>query len=134
MGHEYVEYKNQSVRLHDLNIWMLRHFLLEASENEQLSTFVENIEWLGPGVFTGTALHDFVKDDKAKLDVLILALEKAKNLIESFGEFIPLSYLEENVNLKSSYFTAKQPSNEYSQSIESILNAIKKVENTDYQK
>ena len=38
-------------------------------------------------------------------------------------------YLEKNVNLKSSYFTTKQPGTEYVHNIESIIEAIEESEN-----
>ena len=128
MGHDFIEYKNQYVRLNDFNIWMLRHFLLRASNDDEMSKFIESIEWLCPGVFSGTELHNFVSDDKTKLTILISTLKEARRLVEAFGEYIPLDYLEKNVNLKSSYFTAKQPTSEYVQNIESILCAITEAE------
>ena len=129
MGHDFIEYKGQNIRLNDFNIWMLRHFLLCVSNDKQLSTFVENIEWLGPGIFTGTEFHKFVEGDSSKLVVLISTLKDAREIIKSFGEFIPLEYLEQNVNVKTSYFTADQPVGEYVQNIESILSAISEADN-----
>ena len=121
MGSDYIEYKDKNVRLHDLNIWMLRHFLIRATKEKELSHFFEEIEWVGPGVFTGIELHKYVKDNKEKLNKLISSLYEAKKLIEDFGNYIPLEYLEKNVNLKSRYFTSKQAVKEYVRNIESLI-------------
>ena len=129
MGHDFIEYKEQNVRLHDFNIWMLRHFLIRASHDEDFIKFIENIEWLGPGVFSGTELYEYVGNNKNRLKILLSSLNEAKKLIKSFGDYIPLEYLEKNVNLKSSYFTTKQPVAEYVQNIESIIEAIEVAEN-----
>jgi hypothetical protein len=63
---------------------------------------------------------------KNRLSALISALREAKNFVENFGELIPLSYLEEKVNLGSSCLTVRQPTKEYLSNIESILYAISK--------
>lgn len=128
MGHSFIEYKNQIVRLHDFNVWVIRHFLLGASNDKEFSEFVENIEWVGPGVFLGTKLHEFVKDDKSRLAVLVSALEGAMDLIKSFGEFVPLSYLEKNINQELSYFMTDQPTDMYVQDVKNILSVISNVE------
>lgn len=129
MGHDYLEYKDKNIRLNDFNIWMLRHFLIKASKDKELCDFFTKIEWHGPGVFSGTELHEFTKCNKTKVNELISTLTEAKKLIENFGDFIPLTYLQENVNLKSSYFTSQQSVKEYSENIDSLLAVIMEAEN-----
>ena len=124
MGHDFVKYKDRHVRLHDFEIWMTRHFLIKTSQNKEFSVFIENIEWLGPGVFVGTELHSYVNDDQEKYKILISSLANAKKAMLKFGDYIPLEYLEKNVNLNSSYFTKKQPVIRYVQAVDSIISAV----------
>ena len=129
MGHEYITYKEAHVQLNDFDIWLLRHFLLQSSSNAEFIAFVNKIEWVGPGVFLGTDFYEFVAGSKEKMEVLITALENAKNRLASFGCKIPLHYLKENVNTKGAYFKTEQSVVVHSENIDKIISRIRSVEN-----
>jgi len=129
MGHEYLTYKDAQVHLNDFDIWLLRHFLLQSSSDAEFIAFANKIEWLGPGVFQGTDLYEYVRGNKEKVKVLVSALEVAKNRLASFGNTIPHHYLDKHVKLKGAYFTTEQSVIKHSENIDRILSCIKNVEN-----
>lgn len=129
MGHEYIIYKNEHVHLHDFDICLLRHFLLQSSSDAEFIAFASKIERLGPGVFLGTDLYKYVGENKEKVEVLISALEGAKKRLASFGSNIPLEYLEKNVNVQYAYFTTEEPVSKHCRNIDRIISCIRDAEN-----
>ena len=121
MGHEYITYKSEHVLLDDFDLWMLRHFLLQSSSDPQFVAFVNNIEWVGPGVYLGTNLYDYTEDIDVRIGILISALENSKKRLASFGDTIPLDYLENNVNLERAYCKAEQPVQKHCENIVKII-------------
>lgn len=107
MGHDFVKYNRDGELLNDLDLWILRHFFLQAVrakesaqpslEASELRGFFESWEWLGLGVFTGTDLAQFVSEQRPRWGLLLEVAQSAADRISDFGASIPQSYLTEQI-------------------------------------
>jgi hypothetical protein len=123
MGHDFITYEGDHELFNDFDLWTLRHFFLaealamEASQATDdmtaLRLFVEQWDWLGPGVFTGTDLSDYVSERRTRWELLLQLLQRAGDRIAGFGESVPLDYLTAHVSTPSAYFTQAQPTRLY---------------------
>ena len=112
MGHEIVVYRGRHMVIHDMDLWAIRHFLLngaEASGNSDLAAFVRGWDWVGPGVYLGLEFDLFLHDDEARECAFVTLLRAAQVSIQSFGEFVPLDYLAANVSWPQACFADAQP-------------------------
>ena len=106
MGHEIIIYRDSHVLLNDLDLWCLRFFLVVASaelvnrgssEGSVLKKYFESWEWIGNGVITNLDLSPIL-EGKVHMELVYLeVLADTKMILESFGEEIPLKYLNENL-------------------------------------
>jgi hypothetical protein len=106
MGHEVIRCGTKSEVINDADLWLIRHFALDAlgSEalagddpaREELRQYFEEWAWLGPGVYLNLDLSDRL--DPAWNDTLRKLLEEMRNRILRFGENIPSSYLTEQLS------------------------------------
>ena len=121
MGHDFITLNDRHVHLHDMTIWTLRHFCIVASVDVDRDTQPFFAAWqrLGPGVFTGTDLHDFGDDDR--LDLLRRVFVRAREIIVAFGDSIPLSYLEDHINLKTFCHTQDLAVSDLTDALDRIL-------------
>jgi hypothetical protein len=121
MAHDFIDYKDKHARVDDLTLWTLRHFFIASAQMmntrdsnrdrtsyQELCEFFESWKWLGPGVFSGTDLSVFVKDQEFRVKLLSQVFESAIETIKGFGEKIPMTYLDEHINTPLAYFT-KEP-------------------------
>ena len=138
MGHDFIDYGDRFVRLSDWDIWTLRHFFQHVAEEVSpadletdeativlLLSFLENWNWLGPGVITGTNLSDFVKDHLERANVLLSLFERTIDYLQQFGEVIPLEYLERHVNSPDAYYTVEQPACRFIKVVESLQEMVR---------
>jgi len=138
MGHGYITYEARHDRFSDFDLWLLRHFFLEQSralENAQpsedtreLRKFFEAWDWLGPGVVVGTDFSPFICRSHTRWQLMLQLLQRAGDRIAGFGDDIPLSYLEEHINLPWAYFTAAQPTKQFLVDIGRICRLLGKYE------
>ena len=127
MGHYYISLKDRHVLLHDMTIWSLRHFCVVAASEIDCSVeqFFAGWQWHGPGVFTGTDLHEFAGDDARRLALLHEAFVSAQSLVLKFGDEIPLDYLKDNINLRCAYFTKPLKVRELTDAISQIIEMLR---------
>jgi hypothetical protein len=96
MGHEIVRCGTRSASFNDADLWLLRHFALEALKDikdggrAELKGYFERWSWEGPGVYVGTDLEDPVVVAHA-LDQVIAAIRQK---LRAFDGSIPASYLQ----------------------------------------
>ena len=121
MGHDYIESDGRFEQFHDMDIWTLRHFLLEEARSmclpkqadqevvQDLYRSIEGWDWLGPGVWLGLDLSAFVLGQDERRALLEQVLDRAAERIEAFGEEIPLDYLKLHVDTPVAYHTAAEP-------------------------
>lgn len=133
MGHDFITFRNEAVHLHDLVIWTLRHFFLREIQNHQPSDFDTDTEsldclkrslegWnrLGPGVFYGTDLTEFVQDEEDRRLLLVTLFRRTIESLRHFGDTIPQDYLEKYINSKTAGYTSGCPT-------ERIILAVQKL-------
>lgn len=138
MGWEYVTYNGRAEMVHDLHLWTLRHFLMNAAGSlatgepaggpySQAHDFFASWQWPGPGVVTGTRFDDFVLDRPEKVAILARVLERAAVQVREFGGRVPLDYLETHINATSpgGVYTAEVPSQVLLQAIARLLGMLK---------
>ena len=141
MGHDYIDFEDRHVQLNDFDIWVLRHIFLHVSTesgHEDLQTdittlytlrdFLESWKWYGPGTFEGTDLGLFVGSDSSRIMVLRALLKKSANYVNSFGQVIPLDYLQKYVNTDNAYFTESQPTKKFLDAISKITSILEEEE------
>jgi len=112
VGHEIVVYRDRQAIIHDMDFWVIRHFLLSeagASDRPGLAAFIQGWEWIGPGVYVGDDFDAYFNGDPAREHAFVELLEATRARIESFGDFVPLDYLAANVNLPAACFADAQP-------------------------
>ncbi|HTV49308.1 MAG TPA: hypothetical protein VMG59_12790 [Phycisphaerae bacterium] len=112
MGHEIVEYRKRHAIIHDLDFWAIRHFLLvsaEEAKQSELATFIRGWDWIGPGVYLGVEYDTFFNGEERLEQQFLRLLVMARKRLEAFGEFVPIEYIESNINLQKAYFTEAQP-------------------------
>jgi hypothetical protein len=133
LGWDYVTYGDRSEMLHDMQLWAIRHFLMDSAASlvvdepdsdlySQARDFFASWDWPGPGVVTGIGLDEFVQDSTARESVLVRVCERAITRLQQFGEVVPLDYLEVNVNASSpgGVYVAEQPSASFQQAVSRI--------------
>jgi len=133
MGWDYVDYADQYVQLHDMQLWALRHFLADAAgelaaEEPHPTPFAEARaffaawDWPGPGVVTGTTLDEFVRGSSDRARVLVGVCDRATDRLRAFGAVVPLAYLKSHVNADSpgGVYTGDQPSAGFIQGVKRI--------------
>jgi hypothetical protein len=128
MGHDYITYNDRHVHLHDMTLWSLRHFLILAASDLDhcVLEYVTAWRWQGPGVFTGTDLHEFVGDDITRVSLLRDVFIRARSIIREFGDSISLEYLELHMNLKMAYYAEPLRTSKLTDAIEKVLDIIPK--------
>ena len=121
MGHDFITLDDRNVHLHDMTILTLRHFCVVASVDVDRDTQPFFAAWQchGPGVFTGTDLHEF--GDAARVDLLRRVFVRAREIITAFGDSIPLSYLEDHINQKGFRYTDDAPTAQLTEAVDRIL-------------
>jgi len=139
MGHDLIKYEAHHEVFHDFHLWLLRHFFVEQSralENAQpskdrteLRKFFEDWDWLCPGVVVGTDFSLFISRSHARWELMFQLLQRAGDRIAGFGDDIPLSYLEEHINLQwLAYCTKAQPTKPFLVDIGRICKLLEKYE------
>ena len=121
MGHDFITLHDRHVHLHDMTIWTLRHFCVVASVDVDRDTQPFFAAWQthGPGVFTGTDLHEF--GDAPRLDLLRRVFVRAREIIAGFGDSIPLAYLEDHINKTGFRYTQDAPTANIVDAVDRIL-------------
>ncbi len=131
MGHDFIEYEGRFEHFNDMGIWVLRHFLIEEARSMYLSDqddkaiqdlcqYFERWDWLGPGVWLGLNLSEFVSGQEKRRALLEDVLDRAARRIEGFGEAIPLEYLKSHVDTPVAYHTGAEPTDRLVQQIKRI--------------
>ena len=108
MGHEIVVYRDRQVIIHDMIFWTVRHFLLaeaETSRDSDLAAFIRGWDRIGPGVYRGVDFDAYFNGDSAREHAFLKLLDNSRARIQSFGELVPMEYLDAQVNTKTDYFT-----------------------------
>lgn len=111
MGHEILVYRDKHAIIHDMDLWMIRHFLVvEAEETDKpgLASFVAGWNRIGPGVFLGMDFDDYLRGEQDKVEGFVTLIQDTRQRIKLFGLVIPLDYLEANVNLALLKFLSDQ--------------------------
>jgi hypothetical protein len=112
MGWDYITYGQSSEMFHDMELWTVRHFLIDAAKSlkdegehaplyTEAGTFFGAWDWVGPGVVTGTNLDRFVQRDATRAWTLVRVCKRAIASLERFGDTIDLDYLQQNINSSS---------------------------------
>jgi len=112
MGHEIIQYRNRHVIVPDFDSWALRHFLLveaQTSGNAHLEAFIQGWEWIGPGIYMGIDFATFFNEDASRERSFCGVLSAARKRLQSFGMFVPLEYIAENINSSNASFTEARP-------------------------
>ena len=123
MGHEIIVYRDRHLVINDLDFWAIRHFILieaEKSASLEIATFLRGWEWIGPGVYVGVEFDYFFNGHSQREESFAILLSAARIRIESFGEAVPLDYIEKNINLPGFRFTSAQPTHHWVRQIEEI--------------
>jgi hypothetical protein len=133
MGHDLIIYFGNHESFYDWDLWALRHFFLAEAKaiNSNLSdddtraavSFFDRWSWEGPGVVTGISFEDYA-DTPARLEILRCVLQGASNRIESFGETIPLSYLQANCPEDLIRYTEPQPTRYFREQIDRMFDLL----------
>ncbi len=99
IGHEIVRCGARTAVFHDADLWLLRHFAVEALADAQtgdrgtLKRYFERWSWEAPGVYVGTDLEQ-PEALAAALEQLVVAI---RNKLAEFRGIVPTSYLRANV-------------------------------------
>jgi hypothetical protein len=120
MGHDFIEYEGRFEHFNDMDIWVLRHFLIEEARSMCLSSqddeairhlcqYFEDWDWLGPGDWLGLDLSESVSGQEKRRALLEDVLNRAARRIEGFGDAIPLEYLKSHVDTPVAYQTDAEP-------------------------
>jgi hypothetical protein len=138
MGHDFITYEDGHELFNDFDLWILRHFFvaearaLEAAQlskdTTELRIFFETWQWLGPGVVIGTDLSLFIARNHARWRLMLELLQRAGDRVAGFGDDVPLSYLEVNINSPTNYCTATQPTKRFLLEIGRISKLLVKYE------
>ncbi len=121
MGHDFIEYEGRFEHFNDMDIWVLRHFLIEEARSMYLSDqddevlrdlcrYFERWDWLGPGVWGQEKRRALLED----------VLARAARRIEGFGDVIPLEYLKSHVDTPVAYHTDAEPTDRLVRQIKRI--------------
>lgn len=106
MGYDFISYYDRHVHLHDSTIWALRHFLMGASEGQDnIHRFFAGWQWMGPGVYGGTDLHEYIAGDQERVEQLKGVFNNARETIAGFGDAIPLVYLDQHLRTETAWHT-----------------------------
>ena len=100
MGHDIVRCGTRSAVFNDADLWLLRHFALEAltegsdtEERAELKRFFERWSWEAPGVYVGLELREPAPGAPALRQVLAAI----RTRMTDFPGNMPASYLQEHV-------------------------------------
>lgn len=123
MGHEIITYRDRHAMIHDMDLWVIRHFLLseaEACDNSELAAFACGWDWVGPGVYIGKDFDAYFDGDQARESAFLKLLEGARVRIESFGDAVPLNYLVTNLQSSLACFGGDLPVSGLVQQLEKL--------------
>ena len=94
MGHTILDFTKGQEIFDDLDLWLMRHFLLqtlnvelEAQDTEHktnldsLKDFIQGWDWQGPGVYLGTNVSEYLENSPSRLTFFLEILEKAKSYV-----------------------------------------------------
>ena len=136
MGHDYLDIGDGHLRLNDFHIKTLGHLFAhcastvtpdslgtDADTLSDLQTFFADWRCLGPGVFTGTDFNVFVTSSD-RFSVLHRLFAHTLDHVATFGDEIPLDYLERHVTTPGMHFTVPQPTSIYRDAIRSLIDLI----------
>jgi hypothetical protein len=104
MGHHLFILDGKSLSMGDWDVALVRHFLIKGAIGvgiQSVASAIADWEYQGPGVWVGV-------DETILIDcgpVFVMAIE----LVEGFGEHIPLDYLHEQVKLPGGRWLKAQP-------------------------
>lgn len=140
MAHDYIDIGDSHFRCNDFHIWTLRHFFLcvldadppdrlgtDSATQLELKSFIESWRWLGPGVIMEADFNVFA-NTPARMRVLKSLFERTHDFLDSFGDAIPLSYLEINVNSELAYYTAPQSTEKFRSILASLIDLVPTVD------
>jgi len=105
VGHDVIIYFGNSASFNDWDLWTLRHFFLNeakrvdaerrSADTRAAVSFFEQWTWEGPGVVSGTHFEDYA-DTPERVAVLQKIMQGSAATLLSFGQTIPVSYLNAN--------------------------------------
>lgn len=87
----------------DLDVWLMRHFLVEAASKlrqSELESELARWDWQGPGVWA--AVEESALAGRSNL------FEEAAGIVKGFGEEIPVEYLNDRLKLEGVKWEAAQ--------------------------
>ncbi|MDU9396001.1 hypothetical protein [Pseudomonas sp. zfem003] len=90
MAHHLFEFANRTLRLHDVDVVLVRHLLEQGAAaigQHALAESLRQWEWLGPGVWVGV--------DESVLVLHPAVFPAAAQILAGFGPVIPLAYVRE---------------------------------------
>jgi hypothetical protein len=136
MGHTMIGFAGAWKPFHDCDLWAIRHFLLlEASARAsatrdpgivEILSFLQEWDWLGPGVWLGVDLEEFIERSPSCRELLVGVIIAGKKRIEAFGDAIPLDYLRQNLSRSDLSFSASYPTNLLTESLVALLRLLNK--------
>jgi hypothetical protein len=92
MGHHVFEFHDRALRMHDVDVALVRHFLeLGAVRlgNEILVRGLRKWEWPGPGVWLNVEENELAAHPEV--------FATAESVLEEFGKVVSAQYVKENV-------------------------------------
>ena len=136
MGHDYLDIGDGHLRLNDFHIKTLGHLFThcastvgpdalgtDADTLPDLQQFFSNWQCVGPGIFTGTDFNTFATSP-SRYSVLRALFACVLDYVMTFGDKIPLDYLERHVNTPGMSFTVPQPTSLYRDAIRIGIRSI----------
>ena len=136
MGHDYLDLAGGQVHLNDFHIKTLQHLLThcafgattdslgtDAETLNELRAFLDGWDCLGPGVFVGTDFNTFATSP-TRFAVLRSLFDQTLIYITTFGDEVPLDYLDRHVSTPAMQFAASQPVAIYRDAISSLIDLI----------
>jgi hypothetical protein len=103
MGHHLFSHQGKGLPMHDSDVALTKHFLMEGARNlgnERLLNAIAKWRWAGPGVWIDV-------DETMLADHPAVFAEGIK-VIQMFGEQISIAYLNENVDLPDARWSKEQ--------------------------
>ncbi len=136
MAHDYIDIGSGHLRLNDFHIWTLRHFMLKelacnSSKSSsiddvdlnELRSFLESWQWLGPGIIDGGDFNSFATSS-SRLDMLRCLLVRTRDRFSAFGEHISLSYLEQHLNTPMACYTVAPPVETFTSILDRMISLV----------
>ena len=136
MGHDYLDLAGGHVHLNDFHIKTLQHLFAhcasgatpdslgtDAETLAELRAFLGGWDCLGPGVFVGTDFNTFATSP-TRFAVLRSLFNQTLIYITTFGDEIPLDYLDHHVSTPAMQFAVSQPTTIYRDAVSSLIDLI----------